>query len=296
MPIWTNKHDVDRAIADVVEWQESYRPRDCDASVTELWRPAQIAYLEQIHDHEIEIDVSDRLFVLLGWAVHEVLAKAAVSNALMEERLFTEVAGWKIGGRPDLYLDKCVTDWKVTSVWSFVYGIKDDWKAQTNCYGHLFRQAGFPVENLKIKAILRDWSKSRTDSKDYPPSPFAKAPVDLWPEVEIEERLHERVLIHQEARKGNYRGCTGPERWARPDVWAVKKKKQKKAMRGGLQPTLEAAQKFIEEKGLPEKDMAIEERKGASVRCGAYCDVLPWCAQGKRLVAKAAPEREEKAE
>ena len=98
-------------------------------------------------------------------------------TVLSEERLFCDEKGWTISGAIDLqeiheengFATVTVSDYKVTSVWSVIYG-KEEWVNQLNCYAWLVRQAkGLSVTKLRIIAILRDWQRRRAEeSGDYP--------------------------------------------------------------------------------------------------------------------------------
>jgi hypothetical protein len=275
VPKYTNRHNVHPAIADAV----IYDPwsRRGDITVSELTKPPLMAFLEQSHDHEIEVDVSDRLFALLGQTTHEVLQRSRVENVLQEEPLAIELEGWTITGRPDILAGTTLTDFKVTSVWSFVFGDKPDWELQLNCYAVLYRHAGFDVDELEVAGILRDWQKRRAqESDDYPPSPFARLKVPLWPHEIALERMAGRVRQHQQARSGNPRYCSAEERWAKPDQWALMKVGQKRAMR--LFDDLDAAVAFGGEKGGQAAGLSIEHRPGDQwVRCEGFCDVRSFC-------------------
>ena len=83
---------------------DSYsRGEGVDRSVTGLLAPPRQAALKQIHGHEIVEDVSDRTYALYGQLVHLLLERAGEQslNAINEQRLYTEVNGWKISGQTD---------------------------------------------------------------------------------------------------------------------------------------------------------------------------------------------------
>lgn len=279
---YTNLHNIDPAIARAITEDPFYGTPDCDITVTALIRPPQIAWLEQTHADEISEDVSDRLWMLLGQAAHEVLAAGAGDDDLVEERLFVDVEGWKVGGKADAYRADAqqIVDYKVTSVYSFLLGDKPEWEAQLNFYAHLWRQNGFPVKRLTIAAILRDWQRrAAADREDYPNIPFLSVDVDVWPDELAAEKMALAVREHKAARLGNPRPCRDDERWAKPEKWAAMKRGQKRAVR--LLDSEEAAAAFVEEKKpLP---LSIQHRPGEQVRCGGYCAARPWCKQADEL-------------
>ena len=95
----TNKHNLPEAIYNAVK-NDPYRKQG-HITVTTLINPPRIRALEQRHADELEEDVSDRLWSLLGQAVHVVLERAGADNVLQEERLGTQVNGWTLTGQFD---------------------------------------------------------------------------------------------------------------------------------------------------------------------------------------------------
>ena len=274
MAILTNVHNIDEVIVEAIR-RDTYRLRG-DVSVTGLIRPPQMAHLEHIHRDEIVEDASDGIWRLLGSAVHVVLERANLINVLQEEPLLIKREGWAITGTPDLWREPAnLLDYKVTSVWSFLLGDKPEWEQQLNGYAVLYRVHHFPVEEITIAAILRDWQKSRTHEDNYPPIPFMEVHPHLWAPEQAEEWLHQRVRIHQKAREGDYPPCTAEERWARPDTWAVMKAGAKRATR--VFEDSMAAEEFVRDGQI------IEHRPGKNVRCEDYCNAAPWCEQWKEF-------------
>lgn len=282
MTTQTNIHGIDEAIAAAIR-HDTYRLRG-DISVTGLIRPPQMAYLEHAHTDEITEDVSDGIWRLLGSAVHVVLERAKLTNALQEEPLGVGMGGWEVTGTPDLWREPAdLLDYKVTSVWSFLLGDKPEWEQQLNAYAWLYRCCDFPVERLTIAAILRDWQKSRTHEENYPPIPFMEVHPNLWAPEQAEEWLSQRVRIHQKAREGDYPPCTSEERWARPDTWAVMKKGNVRATRVfDAEENAMAACAVSRLEGKAKDWLYMEHRPGKNVRCDDYCTVSMWCDQHQK--------------
>lgn len=277
----TNRLGIDDALVAAMESPDWYGTPDADITVTALVRPPQIAYLEQIHQDKLTEDASEGLWRLLGQAVHEVLAKAHVDDGFQEERLYADIAGWRVTGRPDLYRDRHITDFKVTSVWSFVFADKPDWEAQLNYYAVLYRRHGFAVDRLSTVGICRDWQRNRAEpSDDYPRSPFGQLFFPVWPADEAEQRIERVVREHQAARAGCFRPCTDAERWAKPDRYATMRQGQKRAVK--LHADLDSATRLAEEMIAKGIGATVEHRPGdPAVRCRDYCSVLQWCQQAK---------------
>lgn len=192
-PRWTNKHNVDPTIAAAITHGEFYLTPSSDFTVTELIKPPQINWLSMVHAHELQEDVSDRLWALLGSAIHEIMRRGADKHALgniAEERLEAQFqpdalysTTYTVSGKSDIYYEHIpdgatwneaseewepwfkggvenakpgLADFKSTSVWAYVYKDKDEWEIQLNLYAYLWRLAGYPVERLVTLAIMRD--------------------------------------------------------------------------------------------------------------------------------------------
>jgi hypothetical protein len=225
------------------------------------------------HHGEIQEDASENLWALLGSAIHSVIEKHGVKNAEIKIEYPFESA--TIVGVVDYYDGKELADWKVTSIWSYLLGTKSEWEAQLRIYKFLLEKTGFPVEKLKIYAILRDWVSSKVHEEGYPPIPFVAIDVEI---KDIEEYIRNRVRMHLEAEKyidaiESIPECTPDEKWERPTTYAVKKKDAKKAIR--VLETEELAHKYIDDNRL--SGVFIEERKGICVKCERFCRVSEYC-------------------
>lgn len=269
-------------------------------SVSELIQPPQLRALTLRHEAELEEDASDRLWALLGTLLHGILEKNAegMDHVITEQELSIEVLGWKVIGHYDLsemVLDgETLTDWKLTSVYAMKdKELKPEWDAQVNCYAELLRRAGRNITRAQIIAIGRDWSKSRAMREaDYPQQQVVTKAVEIWPAEVITAFLEERVLLHQVAEEqGIWPECTPVERWARPDLWALMKKNQKKAVK--LLEDESVAQKWLSEILGGERSHFIQHRPGESIRCAGYCPVSSKCLQWAKLNPTLSDKLEE---
>jgi hypothetical protein len=272
----TNNHELPEAILRAVR-NDPYSSGDSDITVTRLIQPPQIRYLFEKHKEEIIEDVSERMWSLLGQAVHHVLERAgATDNAETEVRLYTESNGWKVSGEFDSYekSTRHLSDYKITSV----YSVMDDdhrlWEEQLNLLAELCRRNGRPVDRLSITAILRDWRRSEAARRaDYPKQMVRVVPVQLWDERRAADYLSYRVMLHQKAAAGWIEPCTDDDRWFTGEQYAVMKKGAKRAIR--LYPDLLSATKHADR----ERGLYTEHRPGEYKRCSTYCPVRDFCPQ-----------------
>ena len=282
---YTNKYNIPNEIIRSLE-NDSYSDGGADFSATGLLQPPRIRMLKKIHEPKITTDVSDRIWILLGQSVHNILERANENSKenLTEQRMFVDIDRYKISGQADSIAieDKILKDYKVTSVWSVISALKDgkpEWEQQLNIYAYLYKQTfKQDISALNIIAIMRDWNKSgMLRNKDYPKCSVAVIPIPLWNEEEQLEFIRERIDKHTDAEViwdalGELPKCTPEERWAKPDKYAVMKKGRKSALR--LLPTEEQAKEYI-----GDQDLSIEFRKGVSTRCEGYCEVSQFCNQ-----------------
>lgn len=268
----TNVHGLPDALVNAVK-NDPYTGGG-DISVTKLIDAPKRRTLYKKYREFVVEDVSERIWSLMGQAVHTVLERAG-TNALVEERLYAEVNGWKVSGQFDrLHLaDATLQDWKVCSV----YKAKGDkgWERQLNCLRWLASKNGMHVDKLQVVAIFRDWKKSEAlRQSDYPGQNVQVIDVPVWSIEEAERYIVDRVRQHQRSDAGEDTECTEEERWYSGTSFALMKD-------GGKRAKKVAANR--DELGEVPPGHHIEERPGLNRRCEQYCEVAPFCEQFQRL-------------
>jgi hypothetical protein len=294
----TNKFSLPETLVRAV-MDDEYDKGDSVLSVTQLIAPPRIVVLQKLNEHNLMSDVVDRVPSLLGTAVHKIIEKGSkdVPGHIVEERLFSDVCGWKISGAVDLQIQKGdgaweINDWKVTSVYS-VLSDKPEWEQQLNCYAYLAGKShGRNVTSLKIVAILRDWQRKQAEIKaDYPQSQIVMVDIPVWTPEQQEAYITERVALHQAAQKSVDTGepvayCTDQERWVRGESWALMKEGRKSAIK--LYDNEEQAREDCSKSGGGHH---VEHRRGSAVRCaGNYCLVSMWCRQWQEELGDSTGE------
>jgi hypothetical protein len=172
----TNRFNVPETLL-ALALRDDYNKGNADYSVTEIISPPRVQRLRKKHWDDMEQDVSDMLWQLMGSALHVVAEKGQAKNHITEERLITKIGNITLSGAMDIQqvIDGriLITDYKFTSAWA-LKADKFDWTAQQNIYAYLVREEKkMEVEGIRICALIRDWSRREAQYKaDYPPPPF----------------------------------------------------------------------------------------------------------------------------
>ena len=276
----TNIHQLPQSLVNAIVNDTYQGPRNNELNrlgVTTLNGPARIYWLKKRHWEDIEEDVSERLWSLLGQSIHSVLERAEDSKSIKEERIEEVIDGITISGQIDVLQDSKIEDWKTTSVWQIVFNPKGkkEWEQQLNVYRWLAHKRGFDIKELIVNAILRDHqqSKAKADST-YPQIPFISIPISLWTIEQAEAYIKERVRAFKAASDCDDNQlplCTPDEMWEKAGVWAVMKEGRKSAVK--LCDTEQAA------KDNCAASCSIVFRQGKRNRCEDYCAVNKFCSQ-----------------
>jgi len=254
------------------------------ASVTGLLKPAKIFVLEQRHADSITEEASDLIWSLMGSAMHAVLEKSECENSINEERLYATINERVISGAVDLYENKIISDYKFTSVWTFIFKSRlKEWTQQLNIYGYLYRKTGFPVDKLQIIAIFRDWSKSKAKiERDYPKQ-IEVIKIPLWNDEKVEEFISRRISNIEEALQlpdDLIQACNPEERW-QTLRWAAMKEGGQRATKVFDQKS--EAEEFITNSGR--NDLFVEVRESEPTRCLEYCRCNNYCNYFQELIS-----------
>lgn len=296
----TNKSFLPQPLVNAVS-HDRYEGGDGDISVTTLISPAQQRRLAEKHKDEIEEDAINRIWSMIGSAVHYILENAVITmkengewdddKYISERRFYAEVGGKRVSAQIDLKEDRRLIDFKVTSAWTIKDAIvkgKDEWDAQLNIQRYLMHRNGIEVDEIFIMAICRDWNWSNAiRDRDYPPR-GAMIEIPVWSHEKTEAYIQERLNAHYAE---HIPLCTPTEVWERPSVYAVMKEGRKTALRL-LNSNAEALDWAVTNNhatvtgpGNPEdvielnKGFSIDHRKGERIRCERYCEVAPFCDQ-----------------
>jgi len=304
MTEWTNIYNLPEPLARAIT-NDTYEhnPDPNHYAVHELINPARLTILRRRYADEVTEDVSDGLWRLMGSAVHEVINRAGTERGFQEERLRADFGDLYVTGQADLWEQiedhaesgqarGKVTDWKITSVWSIMNTEKEEWEQQVNCYAYLYRVAGFPVTELSVHAVLRDWRPG--ELKQYGPSrypviPFAERVLPVWPQEKVHQFIKSQLkllLSYTNTPDDKLPICSPKDRWTRDECWVIKKKGNKRAERNSKRHSEEEIKELFDTRYG--QGYEIEYRPGKNVRCQDYCEVAHFCSFYQTYVKEEA--------
>ena len=284
--IITNNYNLPEAVLNVIS-RDNYVRGDNNYSVTELIEAPQVVQLKRRHWNDLTEDAIDRVWSVFGHAVHHLMETHASDESFVEQRYYINRLGRTIGGMVDCYNDGVISDYKVTSAWSLVYGSREEhWAQQLNMYAHILRENGVPVTKLQIVAFLRDWDRNKAkQDRNYPQVPLMIIPIDLWDSSRAELYITERLSLHianEEVDASSLRPCTSEEMWERPSTFAVKKEGRKTAVR--VFDDYVDAVEYVDS-AKDSNFLFIETRVGKRTRCEDYCSMNAYCKQYQNYIA-----------
>jgi len=291
----TNQFGWSKAWVSAAEKYVNEYQRLGDVSCTELIDSPRISVLRRRHDDEIEVDVSDLIWILLGQVIHKILEENGDPEAIVEQRILVPYDGWQVAMKAD-HIDPIpgapgtfkVCDYKITRTYAYKHGVSRSQEAQNNLYAFGYGLNGIKCTEGELEMLLKDWSA--LDAKiehDYPQQEVVRVPVLRWTQEKCEAYLSERIALHKHARTctdDDLPECTLHERWGEPDRFAVKfvtnGKVAERACNGASRfETRGEADQWIKAKKTG-KQYVVEFRPGENKRCERdACWVSRFCSQ-----------------
>ncbi len=275
----TNKLGLPQPFSDAVT--KEYKYKDKQYSVTTILKDVREILLTRRHNDEIEQDVADMIWLILGTAVHKVLEDSQEEDTEFKEQHFVEEVqnGYKLSGQADLYnaKEKMVTDYKTCSAWKIIYNDWEDYRKQLLMYAWAFRKMGFEVGKGQIVAIIKDHSKTKAKiDNNYPQYPVYRKTFNFAEKdfEEIEKYIKEKfteIAKYEDTPDNELPVCSEEMRWNDGDKYAVKKKGNKRALR--VYDTLEEAEIHLKQ----DEGLELEIRKGEDKKCLEYCSCCEFC-------------------
>jgi len=278
---YTNKLGLPNAIYQAIA-NDDYDRGESDITVTQLIQPMQMTKLQMLYKDELEEDISDNIYALMGKSIHYILEKSETIMPV-EKRLYVNINGCKVGGQFDRLalisnglLGCKLQDYKIASVWEYIYGLKQEKEDQINCLAYILKTNGYNIIRSEIVMIFRDWQKSKAKyDPNYPQQQVVIIPIILWYNEIQEKFITDRVKLFQAE---DIPECTEYDRWNPGDKFAVTKQGRKTALR--VLNSRQEAEKWIADNG---KGDNVEVRPGENRRCESYCNCVTKCQQYAKI-------------
>ena len=314
---YTNNNNISLPLAVWLMHDDyDYDSRPNVISATSLLKPTRALVLKaQNSELDKEVDISDLVAARMGSAIHAIaeeawLERGNISKALkaigtsnldkifiinpdnpvkeseiavyVEQRHETTVDDFIISGKYDLVLDGTISDYKSTSVWTYIY---DSNALKYTQQGSIYKWLApdrITGNKIDIQFIFTDWSsaQARRDPK-YPQSKVLTKSYPLWPveqtEHFIKQKLDDIKGLLAKAQE-DLPECTSEELWESATKYKYFKNPQ--ALRATKNfDTLNEAHNRLASEGTGE----IRTVPGEVKAC-RYCEVVGVCEQAKNLI------------
>ena len=229
---FTNNHGISLPVAVWLlhdDYDYHFEPNYISATSL-LKSTKQLVLSQRVAAADKEMDISDLFASRFGHAVHDSAEKAwrksgnrimkvlgypdsiadnivvnpteeelRASNAIVpvwiEQRSYREIDGYKIGGKFDQVINGRLFDFKTTSVWTYIYGGKDeDYRLQGSIYRWLNPKI-ITDDYIYIQFLFTDWQRMRAkqDPVNYPQIKTKEYPVELLSIPETEQWIKNKL-------------------------------------------------------------------------------------------------------
>jgi len=309
----TNKNNLSLPLAVLLSHSDyDYNSDPKTISATTLLKPIRSIILAlQNPDLDKSVDLSDLIPSVFGSAVHAFAesgwnklstvrtAMDALSVSLdvskrviinpetvlqgqipiyIERRSSRPLNGWNISGKFDGCVDGKLFDYKITSVWGFIFDSNsEDYVLQGSIYRWL-NPTIVTADHISIERVFSDWSStSARNDRKYPQLRVQSTDYPLMSLSATESWISNRLAA---INSGILPTCTDDELWAKPDVWKYYKKKGAKRATKNYTNSSEAYTRLSTDGDTGE----VIHFPGKINRC-KYCSVCEICTQAKELIA-----------
>lgn len=281
----TNTMKLPQPFVDAVT--SDYQYKDKRYSVTTLLKPVREIMLLRRHNEEIESDVSDMLWAIMGTAMHSILENSTEGKHLLTEKaLEVKFGDYTLSGRNDLYNTRSFTvvDYKYTSVWKYILKDYEDYRMQGLMYVYMLQKLGYKAKKAEFILCLKDWQKSKAKfDKTYPQCQIQKVQFTFSEEDMgfIEKwiiKKFEEIKVAELQKDEELPVCSPADRWNSGDKFAVMKNGRKTALR--VLDTMQEAEQYKATNGGD----FIETRKGEDKKCQEYCNACEFCKHYQECV------------
>lgn len=288
-------------------------------SVTSLLNPVKEIILSRALTIEDEADIDNMIASSMGTAMHNDIehswkhgAKDALKNlgypakiynsirinpgtvrkgdipVYMEIRTIKQIGKWKVGGKFDFVIEGKLTDFKSTSVWTWIFGSNDKKYIQQGSMYRWLNPELITQDDMEIGYIFTDWSKSSAArEKNYPSSKIMGKKLSLMSLQETQTFMENKLHIieqNEHLDQASLPICTSNELWEKPAVFKYYKNPAKKNRSTKNFDSLADAQS---RKAFDGNVGEVVEVKGEKVYC-KYCSALGACQQAEGYILEGS--------
>lgn len=195
---------------------------------------------------------------------------------------------YTVGGKFDMVCEGSLRDTKSTSVWTWIYGGKDDdYRLQGSIYRWL-NPDKVTEDFIRINFIFTDWSRRDSISqagRGYPEKRVMHKDIQLLSAEETESWIRGKiaqVIQHQDTPEPKLPECTPDELWMSDPKYKYYADPAKATQQGARSTknfdSLAEANQHMGEKGCG----VVATVPGIAKRCG-YCPAFTICTQKDKL-------------
>lgn len=318
---YTNNSDVSLPLAVWLMHDDyDYDSRANVISATSLLKPTRALILKyQNSGLDKEVDITDLVSARMGSAIHAIAEEAwsnkdnikkalsamGTSNLFdkfvinsdkpvdedqipvyVEQRHETTVGDYIISGKYDLVLDGTLSDYKSTSVWTYIY---DSNALKYTQQGSIYKWLApdrITDNKISIQFIFTDWSgaQAKRDPK-YPQSRLVTKDYPIWSVEQTDRFIKEKLQLISKLKdtpQDSLPECTSEELWESETKYKYYKNPSKMARATKNYDTMDEASVRLATDG----NIGVIETVRGEVKACRYCEVVGVCSQAKNLQAQ----------
>ena len=317
---YTNKDNVSLPLAVWLMHDEyDYDKRDNVVSATALLKPIRaLVLIDQHKGLDKSVDIMSLVSSRMGSAIHAIAEKAwtnraNISKALqalqvsnlddkivinpstdlvkedeipiyVEQRHEKEVDDYIISGKYDLIVDGTVSDYKSTSVWSYIFDSNAlKYTQQASIYKWLVPDR-ITDNSVHIQYIFTDWSAAHAmRDSSYPQTRVLTKEYPIWSTEQTKFFISEKIKLlkqYKDSPQEDLPECTKEELWESETKYKYYKNPAKMARSTKNFDTLNEANVRLASDGGVGTVVTVP----GEVKACRYCEVSDICKQAQNLI------------
>ena len=315
---YTNKDNVSLPLAVWLMHDDyDYDSRDNVISATALLKPIRaLVLIDQHKGLDKSVDIMSLVSARMGSAIHAIAEKAwtnraNISKALkalqvsnlddklvinpdkvkegeipiyVEQRHEKEIDDYIISGKYDLIVDGTVSDYKSTSVWSYIFDSNAlKYTQQASIYKWLVPDR-ITDNSVHIQYIFTDWSASQAmRDSSYPQTRVLTKEYPIWSTEQTNFFISEKIKLlkqYKDSPQEDLPECTKEELWESETKYKYYKNPAKMARATKNFDTLNEANVRLASDGGVGTVVTVP----GEVKACRYCEVSDICKQAQNLI------------